>query len=113
MLQICVENINNKTTDLMLVQSPYFFVLLSQRTRTCCLGEPQRLERCLNPSPPTTNWGCLSRYVYTEHQVQSLYQDFHQLPSKNCHHIRYYFVLSAFQPLGFLQKLCKEKKHET
>ena len=27
MLQICIENNNNKTTDLMLVQSPYFFVL--------------------------------------------------------------------------------------
>jgi len=34
-LQICVENNNNKTTDLMLVQSPYFFVLCLHGARAC------------------------------------------------------------------------------
>ena len=35
MLQICVENNNNKTTDLMLVPSPYFFLVLELEARTC------------------------------------------------------------------------------
>ena len=107
MVQFCVQNktMTTKITDLLLVRSPYFFVLFHQRARTCWLCEPQRLARCLNPGPPTTNWGYLPVNVHTEHQDQSLYQHFHPLPSQNCQHSRYYFALSAFEKLGSLHML--------
>ena len=104
------KTITTKVTDLMLVRSPYFFVLFHQRARTCWLWEPQRLARCLNPGPPTTNWGCRSLYAHTEHRHQSLYQDFHPLPSMNCHHSRFLFALWAFQKLGSLHRLHIEIK---
>ena len=68
MVQFCVQNktMTTKITDLMLVQSPYFFVLCDQGARTCWLGAPQRLARCLNPGPPTTNWGYLPVYVHID-----------------------------------------------
>ena len=112
MVQFCVQNktMTTKITDLLLVRSPYFFVLFHQRARTCWLCEPQRLARCLNPGPPTTNWGYLPVNVHTEHQDQSLYQHFHPLPSQNCQHSRYYFALSAFEKLGSLHMLYMEIK---
>ena len=105
------KTMTTKITDLMLAQSPYFFALYIHGVRTCWLGAPQRLTRCLSPGPPTTNWGCHPVYVHTEHQDQSLYQLFHPLPSQNCHHsCRLYFALSTFEKLGSLHMLYMEIK---
>ena len=113
MVQFCVQNKTMKTkiTHLMLLRSPHFFVLYSlEGAWTCWLWEPQRLARCLNPGPPTTNWGCPPVYVHTEHQDESLYQHLHPLPSKNYHHSRCYFALSAFEKLGSLHMVYMEIK---